>query len=440
MSISLPNHPNVESRPLEFLIPNPRNPRTHTARQIGQIAASIERFGFLVPIILDDANNIVAGHGRLAASKQLGLTEVPVVQVQFLSVADRRAFALAENHIAELSGWDEDLLASELSFLLEDGYPLEITGFSLADMDFSVGEGSAAKEELVELPDPESEAISRLGDLWLIGPHRLYCGDSRVAESYETLLGDELAVLIVADPPYNVLIQGHVSGNGRVRHREFAFASGEMNRAEFTVFLRTAFRMCSRFSVDGSIHYHFMDWRHLREILDAADGVYTEFKQLLVWKKSNAGQGAFYRSQHELILVFKNGRAAHQNSFQLGQSGRYRTNVLEYAGANGFYKGRDQDLQAHSTVKPTALIVDLMLDCSSRGDLVLDPFAGSGSTLLAAHHTGRRAAAIEIDPLYVDTALRRLMVAMDCAAVHIDGRPFKEVADDRLGQKEAADG
>ncbi|MBA3241402.1 MAG: ParB N-terminal domain-containing protein [Acidobacteria bacterium] len=432
--MTLPNHPRIEVLDPLTLIPNPRNARTHSEKQIGQIAASISRFGFAVPITIDDDGNIVAGHGRWLAAKQLGLAEVPVIRVRFLSDTDRRAFALADNRIAELSGWDQNLLAEELSFLLEDGYELEITGFSLSDIDLSIGEAPSDAEERVELPDPERDAITRPGDLWLSGPHRIYCGDSRLATSYEALLADERAAMIVCDPPYNVPIDGHVSGNGKVRHREFAHASGEMSPAEFTAFLRAIFRMCVRFSVDGSIHYQFMDWRHLREILDAGDGIYTEFKQLLVWNKRSAGQGAFYRSKHELICVFKNGRARHQNHFGLE---RYRTNVLDYAGACGFYKGRKADLESHPTVKSTALIGDLMLDCSSRGDIILDACLGSGTTLLAAHHTGRRGFGIEIDPLYVDTAIRRLTVATLSRAVHADGRTFEEVADQRRAEREA---
>ena len=433
--MTLPNHPRIEMLDPTKLVPNPRNARTHSEKQVAQIAASIRRFGFVVPIIIDDDGNIVAGHGRWLAARQLGLTEVPAIRVKFLSAADRRAFALADNRIAELSGWNDNLLAEELTFLLEDGYELEITGFSLSDIDLSIGEPPRDEEEQVELPDPNQDAVSRPGDLWLIGPHRIYCGDSRLATSYEALLADERAAMIVCDPPYNVPIDGHVSGNGKVRHREFAFASGEMSPSEFIAFLRAIFRMCVRFSVDGSIHYQFMDWRHLREILDAADGVYTEFKQLLVWNKRSAGQGAFYRSKHELICVFKNGRARHQNHFGLE---RYRTNVLDYAGACGFYKGRKADLESHPTVKSTALIGDLMLDCSSRGDLILDACLGSGTTLLAAHHTGRRGYGIEIDPLYVDTAIRRLTVATSTCAVHADGRTFEEVADQRRAERELA--
>jgi DNA modification methylase len=206
-----------------------------------------------------------------------------------------------------------------------------------------------------------------------------------------------------------------------------------MNTAEFTAFLRSVFRNCARFSSDGSIHFHFMDWKHIREILDAADGVYSELKQLIVWVKTNAGMGTFYRSQQELIFAFKNGRGSHTNNFSLGEGGRYRTNVWSYAGCNTFRRGRDADLEAHPTVKPVALLMDAILDCSSRGDLVLDPFAGSGSTLVAAHKTGRRGVGIELDPLYVDTSLCRLSTATGLEARLADGRSFDEVAAERVG-------
>lgn len=441
MTPDIPHNPYVEMVRRTSLTPNSRNAKTHTKKQISQIAASIRRFGFIVPIVIDDEGNIVAGHGRWEAAAELGLTEVPVIRVRFLTDADRRAFAIAENRIAELSGWDEALLTEELRFLLDDGFELEITGFSTNDLDFAiVDEVPASEREMVELPDSSKDAVSRPGDLWLIGPHRLFCGDSRAVASFEMLLGDERATLVFADAPYNVPIDGHVSGNGRVHHREFAMASGEMTPAEFTHFLRAVFRLCVRYSTDGSIHYQCMDWRHLREILDAADGVYSQFKQLLVWNKRNAGQGAFYRSQHELVLVFKSGRAKHINNFGLGETGRYRTNVLDYPGANGFYRGRNRDLADHATIKSTALVADLLLDCSNRCDLVLDPFCGSGTTLLAAHHTGRRGAAIELDPLFIDTAIRRLTTASGLVAIHADGRPFEEVADERLGVREALRG
>jgi DNA modification methylase len=257
-------------------------------------------------------------------------------------------------------------------------------------------------------------------------------------ESFEALLGDDRPMMVFADPPYNVKIDKNVSGLGRVRHREFAEASGEMTPAEFTAILRIIFRNRARFSVEGSIHYQCMDWRHMREMLDAADGVYHEYKQLIVWAKDNASMGAFYRSQHELIFVFKTGKAKHINNFGLGDKGRYRTNVRTYAGANSFRKARAQDLADHPTVKPQALVADAILDCSNRGDVILDPFSGSGTTLIAAHRTKRRGAAIEVDPLYVDTSLRRLVAASGLTPMHADGRTFDAVAAERDAEARTA--
>ncbi len=435
----LSNHSKTEMVPRTSLTPNPKNARTHSDKQIAQVARSIERFGFLVPIVADDDGIILAGHGRWEAAALNRLEEVPVIRARLMTEADRRAFALTENRLSDLSGWDQDLLSAELEYLFDEDYDLSITGFDFGDLDIGVSEKSA-KEEPVELPEPDARAVSRPGDLWLIGPHRLYCGNARDTVSYEALLAGERAAMVFSDPPYNVPIDGHVTGLGKVRHREFAEASGEMSPPEFTAFLRSVFRNCVRFSVDGSIHFQCMDWRHAREILDAADGVYAQFKQLIVWAKDNAGMGAFYRSQHELIFVFKAGTGRHINTFGLGDKGRYRTNVWQCAGVNTFRKGREQDLAAHPTVKPVAMVADAILDCSNRGDLILDPFSGSGATLTAAHRTRRRGAAIEIDPLYVDTSLRRLQAASGLIPTLADGRTFDEVATERAVIGEAIDG
>lgn len=431
------NHPHIETVPTASLKPNPRNARTHSKKQISQISASIQRYGWLVPIIADDANMIAAGHGRWLAAKELCMREVPIIRAKFVSDADRRAFALADNRIASLSGWDEDLLAEELSELFEDGYEIELTGFGAGDIDFALVTTDERELNEIALDHPPLDPVSRIGDLWLAGPHRVYCGDARDTVSWEALLANERADIIFADPPYNVPIDGFVSGNGRNRHREFVMGAGEMSPSEFTTFLRALFRNCVRFSKSGSIHYHCMDWRHIRELLDAADGVYSEHKQLVVWDKGTGGQGGFYRSQHELVFVFKSGKGRHTNNFGLGETGRYRTNVVEYAGANTFRKGRDADLAAHSTVKPTALIADFLLDCSNRGELVVDCCLGSGSTLLAAEHTGRRGAGIELDPGYVDVAVDRIMRASGMEAVlDGDGRTFSEVAEARCSGRE----
>lgn len=415
------------------LRPNPKNARKHSDKQIQQIAASITRFGFLVPIVHDARPVILAGHGRWLAAKSLGLTEVPTIEGRFMSEADARAFALAENRIAELSEWDDDLLKGELEHLFSVDYKFEVTGFSLSDLDMgSADVPKSSKPERVELPDPNANAVTRPGDLWSIGPHRLLCGDATQVLSYEHLVGDERAALILTDPPYNVPIDGHVSGLGEVHHREFAMASGEMSPSEFTFFLRTIFKCCVRFSQAASIHYVCMDRAHIREILDASDGIYSKFMQMLVWKKDNAGMGAFYRSAYELVFVFKSGRGKHTNNFGLGETGRYRSNVIEYPGVNTFRKGRKRDLDAHPTPKPVAMFADLMLDCSNKGDLVLDPFAGISTTLVAAHRTGRRGAAIEIDPIYCDAGIRRMHEATGLDATLPDGMTFTEAEAARL--------
>lgn len=430
-SMNFIGNPRVEMLATSSLTPDPRNARRHPDKQIAQLAANIRRFGFPIPILVDQDNMIVAGHGRWEAAKKLGLPEVPVIRRSFPDATERRAFALADNRLAELSSWDPEILSGELELLFEGGFDIATIGFSTADLDFAIVDEKedspkSAKTERIDLPDPDEQAISRIGDLWLIGAHRLLCGDARDVACWEALLGDDRAVLVFADPPYNVPINGHVSGTGR--HREFVMAAGEMSPPEFTTFLRAAFRNCLRFSVGGSIHYHCMDWKHAREILDAADGVYDQFKQLVVWAKTNASMGTFYRSRHELVFVFKAGREKHVNNFGLGETGRYRTNVVEYAGANTFRKGRADDLDAHSTVKPTALVADFILDCSNRGDLVVDPFTGSGTTLIAAHRTRRRGAGMELDPLYVDTAVRRLAKSSGLVPVLAgDGRTFDEI-------------
>lgn len=432
------NHPKIELLVTTQLTPNPRNAREHPEKQIKQLEANMKRFGFVSPIIIDEDNLIVAGHGRWEAAKNLGLAEVPAIRMKFLDENERRAFALADNRLSELSVWNQELLTSELELVFDSGFDISTIGFSMSDLSFGLVSEEDEKpkpEEPVELPYPEARAVAQLGDLWLIGPHRIYCGDARDAASWEAMLGDDRADLVFTDSPYNVKITGHVSTIGR--QREFVMAAGEMSAPEFTAFQRAQMRNCVRFSRDGSIHYQCMDWRHIREILDAADGVYDQFKQLIVWDKGVGALGTFYRSQHELVFVFKAGKAPHVNNFKLGETGRYRTNLVQYAGASTFRKGRAADLAAHSTVKPTAMVSDFILDCSNRGDLVVDPFLGSGTTLLAAHKTKRRGAGMELDPLYVDTALRRLMAATKLVPVLAgDGRTFDEIAAERLAEQE----
>ncbi len=417
------NHLQVEYRPTETLRPADRNARTHSPKQIRQIADSIRRFGFTNPILTNGNGQVMAGHGRLAAALQLGLPQVPTLGLDYLTPAEQRAYVLADNRLAELAGWDRGLLGLELLELshMDLDFDLTLTGFDTGDIDVLVGELEiAANEDDLVPPQPTGPTVSRRGDLWQIGAHRLLCGDATAPAAYATLLGGETAQLVFIDPPYNVAIQGHVSGLGKVQHREFAMASGEMSAPEFTDFLRTVFTRLVTVSANGAIHMVCMDWRHLRELL-AAGEVYNEIKNVCVWTKTNAGMGSLYRSQHELVFVFKSGAGPHINNVELGVHGRYRTNVWSYAGMNTFGQSRDEELALHPTVKPVALVADAIQDCSHRGGLVLDVFAGSGTTLLAAHKTGRRGYGMELDPRYCDVIIRRLSEATGLEATLADG-------------------
>jgi DNA modification methylase len=387
----------IEHVPVRQLSLDPHNPRLHREWQIKQIARSIEAFGFNVPVLADHGGNVLAGHGRVQAARRLGLRDVPVIRLEHLTAEQARAFSIADNRLAENSSWDDQLLAQVLRDLAsaELTFDLEAIGFTMGEIDIRIeglSEPSAAEadsaDELTLICN--ERPISRRGDLWKLGRHRILCGSALDRSNYEMLMQGAVAQMVFTDPPYNVPISGHVSGKGRVRHRDFAMASGEMTPTQFTRFLATAFEQLAIHSAAGSLHYICIDWRHQYELLSAAQGVYSELKNLCVWVKDNAGMGALYRSQHELVFVFKKDRSSHRNNIELGRHGRNRSNVWHYPGLNNFgRKGEEGNLAAlHPTVKPVALIADAILDCSARGVLVLDPFIGSGSTLLAAERVG----------------------------------------------------
>jgi DNA modification methylase len=396
--------------PLASLKPAPRNARTHSRKQIGQIADSIKTFGWTNPILISDEGHIIAGHGRVAAARLLGLREVPTLRLSGLTPSQIKAYRIADNRLAELAGWDRELLVLELGELLEAPleFELEIIGFETAEIDLLIDGKSAANPGEDEFEaDTNGPAVSQLGDVWQLGHHHVICGDSLDAATYDQLMQGKQADLVLCDPPYNVKIDGHVSGLGQHQHREFAMASGEMSESRFIAFLTRVFRLLAEHSRDGAISFQFMDWRHAYEMLTAGREVYGDLKNICVWAKDNGGMGSLYRSKHELVFVFKNGTAPHVNNVELGRFGRYRTNVWEYAGMNSMHAARDEALGFHPTVKPVAMLADAILDCSNRADIVLDAFLGSGSTLLAAERTGRVCHGIEIDPLYVDVAVRR---------------------------------
>jgi DNA modification methylase len=414
----------------------PSHPRVHTRRQIKQIAKSISVFGFLIPIVIDEASRVLVGVGRFLAAKELlSFAEIPTIQVTHLDEAQKKAFAIADNQLGTISKWDDPVLAEQLKELsiINLDFDLEVTGFEVAEIDLRI-------ESLnldVDDSDPadvlpaavSGEPISRVGDIWVLGRHRLLCGDALDPAAYSTLMRGKKADMIFSDSPYNVKIDGHATGLGANRHREFAMASGEMTRVEFETFLLKACLLLARHSSDGSLHFLCMDWRHSGELLAAGRAVYSTLKNICVWNKSNAGMGSLYRSQHEFIFVFKNGHAPHRNNVQLGRFGRHRSNVWTYPGANSMGRGTEEGnlLALHPTAKPVKLVADAILDCSARGDLVLDPFMGSGTTLMAAERVGRRCNGIEIDPLYIDTIIRRWQAQTGDDAVHeATGRRFND--------------
>jgi DNA modification methylase len=431
---------------VEDLKLNPGNPRVHSKKQIGQIAESIKIFGFIVPILIDRNGKTICGHGRLMAARALGITKVPTVHLDHLTEAQARAFMIADNRLTEIASWDDQLLAQQLKDLSLSGldFSLEITGFEMGEIDLRIAslEDTPAQDAdpADVLPEISVEPpVSKIGDLWLLGPHRVLCGNALDPEAFTALMGEEHAATVFTDPPYNVEIDGHASGLGAIHHRPFPMASGEMDKAEFTAFLAQACRNLASFSAAASLHYICMDWRHLNELLAAGADAYGELKNLCVWVKDNAGMGSLYRSQHELVFVFKQRGGAHRNNVQLGKFGRNRSNVWRYPGANSFARcGAEGNLLAlHPTVKPVALVADAILDCTERGGIVLDAFLGSGTTLIAAERTGRRCYGLELDPVYVDTAIRRWQTLTGDKARHAaTGRYF----DDLASEAEAADG
>lgn len=402
----------IANRPISELKAFPGNARTHSKKQIQQIARSIKQFGFNNPVLVGDDDTIIAGHGRVAAAELAGMAEVPTIKLSHLNAAERRAYVLADNKLAQNAGWDSEVLALEMQSLIDLDFDLSLTGFETVEIDQVLDDWAASsslEEEQSEdqIPELAERVVTQLGDMWQLGQHRLLCGDARSSEDLSKLLANEKVDIVFTDPPYNVPIDGHVCGLGKIRHREFAMAAGEMSRTEFIEFLKATLGNAAAACRDGAIAYVCMDWRHMGELLEAGLQTFDELKNLCVWNKSNGGMGAFYRSKHELVFVFKKGIVKHVNNFGLGEGGRYRTNVWDYPGISSISSERMGELAMHPTVKPVQLIVDALKDCSNRGDIVLDVFGGSGSTLIAAQKCGRKARLIELDPAYCDTIVRR---------------------------------
>ena len=439
----LSNHLQVEMMKLELLRAPARQLRRHGESHLSKMVACIKRFGFIVPVLIAPDNELITGVARVEAARRLALKFVPVIRVNTLSTEEVRAFRIADNRLAELAEWDEHQLALEFKELLELNldFSLELTAFNTAEIDLRLDALSELKpgaDPADEHPPRPAAPTSQTGDLWRLGDHRLVCGNALEASVYALLMESRLARLLMTDPPWNVPIEGHVSGLGRHHHRPFAMATGEMSQEQFTDFLTSVLQQVRKNLMPDGLASVFMDWRHTHELTTAQRRAGFDLINLCVWVKSNGGMGSLYRSRHELAFLMGNRKAGHVNNVQLGKFGRYRCNVWEYAGVNAFGKTRDQDLTDHPTVKPTLLVADAIRDVTHRGDLVLDPFVGSGTTILAAERTGRKARAIEIDPGYVDVAIARWSKLTGKPAVLAStGQTFDEVRCQRASDPSA---
>ena len=426
--------------PADSLTPYEGNPRKHPEKQIIKLMASVREFGVAMPILIDANNVVIAGHAVLEAAKRLGIKHVPVLVADQWSSAQVRAYRLSANRLAELSQWDDALLKIELAAIIEfDETPIEILGWETGEIDLilSADDPASVEDPADVVPELTGEAVTKPGDLWYLGKHRLLCASSLEPANWARLMEGTVAAMAFTDAPYNVPISGHVSGLGKKKHAEFQMGSGEMSRSEFTEFLIKAVKEMVANLVDGAIFVFFMDWRHMSETLEALAANELTLINLCVWNKNNGGMGSLYRSKHELAFIAKKGKAPHTNNVELGRHGRYRTNVWDYAGVNSFGRNRDADLDDHPTVKPVGLVADAIRDVTNPGDLVIDGFIGSGTTILAAERTKRIAAGIDIEPGYIDVAIRRweAMTGLEATLADTD-ETFAEVAVRRLAEAE----
>ncbi len=435
---TLRNRLEIVWRRIDELEPAPRNPRRHSKKKVRQLATAIAMSRYVSPVVIDGDGKVLAGRARLLACRELGWSEIPTVSLDHLTQAQRDVFMLADNKLAENATWDKQLLGEVLRdlSLLDLDFSLELTGFEIGEIDLLIadvdGDPSAADDPAdAPLQPASTPAVSKPGDLWLLGPHRVLCGNVLETAAMRTVMGAEHAAMVFIDPPYNVKIDGNAGGLGKIHHRSFAMAAGEMSPAAFAVFLATSLRNQAAFCLGGALLYVCMDWRHMAELLAAGRDIAAELENLCIWVKDNGGMGSLYRSQHELVFVFKTGAGPHRNNVQLGRFGRNRSNVWHYPGVNSFSRKTKEGnlLELHPTVKPVALVADAILDGTARGDIVLDGFLGSGTTVIAAERTGRRCYGIELDPTYVDTIIRRWQKLTGGIARHAEsGRVFDDLA------------
>ena len=433
----------IEYVPITSLIRNPRNARTHSKKQIREIGLSIQKFGFNGAVLVDEDSVILAGHGRLSGAEWAGHTMVPALRIEHLSEAQKRAYVIADNKLAEKAGWDPEILAIELGelavLLPEIDLDITITGFDIGEIDQIFADRAVApmpkSDEIEEsIPDPPLRPVTRRGDLWRLGEHRVGCGDARETDDIDRLMQGDKARVAFLDPPHDIPIHGHVQSRSPVQHEEFAFAPGERAELGFIAFLKEALSQATRVSENGALHYTCTDWRHSAELLSATKGCYSSLVDVCIWVKANPEPGSLYGSQYECVFVFKVGENPYRNAVERGRHGRNRSNVWHYGSVNPFKAGSREVPARHRTVKPVALVADAMRDCTVKGEIVLDAFLGAGTTLMAAERTGRRCRGLEYEPKYVDVAIKRWQAWTKSEAVcATTGKTFDEIAAERAG-------
>lgn len=393
------------------LTPTSGSPRYHPKSQTRALSKSLQAFGQVLPILVDSDNRIISGLALWQVARELGLPEVMVIRIDYLSEPQVKALMIALNRLGDLSKWDDEALKTVLVDLqeLELDFDIEATGFTEIEIELRVQDLDFTQPDEAPVVVGQGPTIVTAGELWKLGDHLLYSGDALQATSWQALMAAELADAVVTDPPFNVQIDGHVTGSGKHRHREFAVASGELSPSAFTEFLKTAMGHAHQWSTSGSVHHWAMDWRHVVEVGTAGQSTYERFLNMAVWAKNRPGMGSYLRSQHELFFIFAKGGAPARNNVQLGRFGRSRSNIWSYPSAASLAKTSEEGnpLSFHPTVKPLALICDILLDCTVKGDIIADPFAGSGTTLIACEKLDRKARVIELDPAYCDLIIRR---------------------------------
>jgi DNA modification methylase len=432
----------LEQRPVDSLRAPARAVRTVNAAHVTQIARSISAFGMIEPILISENGQIIDGVSTLEAARSVGLGFVPCLVIDHLTPQETRILRLALNRLQEKGEWDVQSLKLEFQELIDLDAPFELAGFEPQEIDIVLlEEGGANDPKANSLPvvSEETPSVSRLGDLWKLGRHRVLCADATKPESYTALFDGAAAAAVFTDPPYNIKIDGFAVGAGSKHHREFLNASGEMTDAEFVSFLTNFLKPASCYLVDGSVLFVCMDWRHAEHVEQAARKVGLPHLNTAVWVKGNGGLGGLYRSAHEFVLVFRKGVVSSVNNVELGRHGRDRSNVWTYPGSNQRGSSANAEAANHPTPKPVELVADALLDVTERGDIVLDPFAGSGTTIIAAQKTGRTAYTLELDPSYVDLIIRRFEKFTGEQAVHAGtGRTFAELMAERLSRDAAS--